>query len=824
MIFQFFISGDEDLEKTLITSSHQLEKNNKFNDVRIKISESIKETKTLSIPDVNNFEREKVKMKNSEPMISTKLSSLLSSLENSSYVEKNQNEIPVETKSNEFHFSQVRPEPENVSNDEKTTTRSKVFKKSDNYYDAIKPTKTVKFENVKISPTDIKNDKKVAGEGRGVSMRQSGPQKSNVESTSYKRIKRGFGNSLKENLNDEEKENVTNNHRNERKKKLEGKNAVGKNYNQIAETLEKIAKVTVDDANKEPASETVVVSPGNFRESRDEENRKASPDIQDIITGIVNILNGKTPKPSDGHKVRPVRPAGTRINNRGPPRISDVPPLDFDGPYRPLPPPKRIPPPPPPLHPPYPFDVPPSMPNIPLPPQPHKPGIFKLPSHPFIEGVPIPERVVPNAPTKIPPPLISLPSDQVHLEYDTISMSEPFDKKDVPIIELQPENPLATTEATTFTLKTETKPPLRFEFDDSTKSFNITITTPSSPSSSGKPETSKIKSGTQKLGGISANKNSNKRIKPNLTPNSQIDKNQNKTLPALKVDRDKVKTTTTESVTGFPDKIIIITDVTPLKENNVTINTTNDDDVATLIKKESEDNQTMAEGINESDDFFKPTFNISAIFNTEQQQQQPITTTTTTTTTMATPEIEKNNKTQEIIISEPANNVTTYDVPSSSTTIESISPTEIESKSNKTDFLELSILHDEPLFGIGEATPVLESSFPELSPQQTEPQSSATATTALPSIKPTQPIITGNVHTHTRTRTPISYFLSITLTNKSKRKFINRLIIPCRGRQKFSHRCKNLDLYKRAGTTTTTITISPLVSRFQMIIIIIIKT
>ncbi|VEN57516.1 unnamed protein product, partial [Callosobruchus maculatus] len=93
--------------------------------------------------------------------------------------------------------------------------------------------------------------------------------------------------------------------------------------------------------------------------------RQANPDIQDIITGIVKLLNGNVnvqanTAPAMG---RPLRPLSTRINNRGPPRITDLPalPPDFDVPA-PLPPPVIGQMPPPlsttRLPTPYPFDVP----------------------------------------------------------------------------------------------------------------------------------------------------------------------------------------------------------------------------------------------------------------------------------------------------------------------------------------------------------------------------------------------------------------------------------------------------------------------------------
>ncbi|XP_026666748.1 uncharacterized protein LOC108632999 isoform X3 [Ceratina calcarata] len=112
--------------------------------------------------------------------------------------------------------------------------------------------------------------------------------------------------------------------------------------------------------------------------------RQANPDIQDIITGIVKLLNGNVNVAAN--TVRPLRPIqATRINNRGPPRISDVPPLppDFDTP--------GMNPPPPPDHP-YPFEKPPA---------PDRPMINQLPPErpirPFMNGIPLPEQIVPQS-------------------------------------------------------------------------------------------------------------------------------------------------------------------------------------------------------------------------------------------------------------------------------------------------------------------------------------------------------------------------------------------------------------------------------------------
>ncbi|KAF7992926.1 hypothetical protein HCN44_005707 [Aphidius gifuensis] len=115
-------------------------------------------------------------------------------------------------------------------------------------------------------------------------------------------------------------------------------------------------------------------------------NRQANPDIQDIITGIVKLLNGNVNVAVN--TVRPLKPIqATRINNRGPPRLSDLPqlPQDFNTP--------GMNPPPPPLAPehPYPFEKPP--PERPLinqlPPAPERPSM-----RPYVNGIPIQETTV----------------------------------------------------------------------------------------------------------------------------------------------------------------------------------------------------------------------------------------------------------------------------------------------------------------------------------------------------------------------------------------------------------------------------------------------
>ncbi|KAK0084705.1 hypothetical protein PV325_006553 [Microctonus aethiopoides] len=157
--------------------------------------------------------------------------------------------------------------------------------------------------------------------------------------------------------------------------------------------------------------------------------RQANPDIQDIITGIVKLLNGNVNVAAN--TIRPHKPTQTtRINNRGPPRISDLPPLplDFDTPGMnpPLPPADEI----------YPFEKPPA---------PERPSVNQLPPvqerptpvRPFINGILVPESVVPqgnrpwNRPQHRPntirrpiPPYKPLPPQDNSYNHDIINDKE----------------------------------------------------------------------------------------------------------------------------------------------------------------------------------------------------------------------------------------------------------------------------------------------------------------------------------------------------------------------------------------------------------------
>ncbi|XP_055385324.1 uncharacterized protein LOC129614628 [Condylostylus longicornis] len=93
-----------------------------------------------------------------------------------------------------------------------------------------------------------------------------------------------------------------------------------------------------------------------------------NPDIQDIITGIVKLLNGNVNVHANTQVHR--RPVASRINNRGPPRISEAQPLPID----------------------YDIQKPPIGSSM-LP-----PFSFDNPARPFLNGIPIPEQIVPVSP------------------------------------------------------------------------------------------------------------------------------------------------------------------------------------------------------------------------------------------------------------------------------------------------------------------------------------------------------------------------------------------------------------------------------------------
>ncbi|XP_017093898.2 uncharacterized protein pwn [Drosophila bipectinata] len=116
-----------------------------------------------------------------------------------------------------------------------------------------------------------------------------------------------------------------------------------------------------------PSSTVISAMGASATQTPPSPRQNGNPDIQDIITGIVKLLNGNVNVHANTQGVR--RPSASRINNRGPPRISEAQNLPID--YEAQKPGTSMRPPP------YPFD---------------------RPERPFITGVPIPEQIVPVRP------------------------------------------------------------------------------------------------------------------------------------------------------------------------------------------------------------------------------------------------------------------------------------------------------------------------------------------------------------------------------------------------------------------------------------------
>ncbi|CAG5005343.1 unnamed protein product [Parnassius apollo] len=169
-----------------------------------------------------------------------------------------------------------------------------------------------------------------------------------------------------------------------------------------------------------------------FATASHKEQGRQNSDIQNIITGIVKLLNGNVNVQANTQLLngRPGRPMASRINNRGPPKISDVPPLpDLD---------QIITPPAYAFHPtktppPYPFDRPPyhgvNLPEQIVPPMSsHRPG-FHRPMPPWQRPRPRPPNRRPNPGLPIykptpPPAPIDIPNFDDDKPEEVVSENE----------------------------------------------------------------------------------------------------------------------------------------------------------------------------------------------------------------------------------------------------------------------------------------------------------------------------------------------------------------------------------------------------------------
>ncbi|XP_046974887.1 uncharacterized protein LOC124541103 isoform X1 [Vanessa cardui] len=196
-----------------------------------------------------------------------------------------------------------------------------------------------------------------------------------------------------------------------------------------------------------PKIRSTAVQPPTFATTSPRDQGRQNSEIHNIITGIVQMLNGKVNVQANTQLLngRP-RPMTSRINNRGPPRLTESYSSDFDKPITPPPlfHPTKIPPP-------YPFDIPHGV-NLPEqigPPMNNRPG-FHRPIPPWQRPRPRPPTRRPNPglpvykPTLIPPPDIPDLDDKQH---ENVSHSENKLHHDDVI-------PLATPESTTETRNT----------------------------------------------------------------------------------------------------------------------------------------------------------------------------------------------------------------------------------------------------------------------------------------------------------------------------------------------------------------------------------
>ncbi|XP_046682010.1 uncharacterized protein LOC124368728 isoform X3 [Homalodisca vitripennis] len=270
------------------------------------------------------------------------------------------------------------------------------------------------------------------------------------------------------------------------------------------------------------ASDMDVQSHNSSLQTSSHRSDKPSPDIHDIINGFVKLLNGNVQvqvntnnRPFGG---RPLYPVRTRINNRGPPRITDVPPIDFDPPVPSRP--SMGSKPPHPLNnlkipPPYPFDIPPPISS--LPPQ---PSVIR----PFLSGIPLPEQIVPKDPNTI-----SITSESnIPLENFNKSYIAPSKTKFSPFgNEYQKTKPGSLINNETDPVKETMKKPIPYK---PTNSFiqpsEITpLTTPTLAVIQNKDpiynESTSIQPGTTSLLEQNMNNTSHQSIKPNSDPGSR---------------------------------------------------------------------------------------------------------------------------------------------------------------------------------------------------------------------------------------------------------------------------------------------------------------
>lgn len=312
---------------------------------------------------------------------------------------------------------------------------------------------------------------------------------------------------------------------------------------------------------------------------------RQNTEIQNIITGIVKLLNGNVNVQANSQLLngRPGRPMASRINNRGPPRISDLPPLpEFDPPVTP------------PVHayqptktpPPYPFDRPPyhgvNLPEQIVPPLTHRPG-FHRPMPPWQRPRPRPPANRPRPGLPMYKPLPPLPADLPDLEDKkpeeelTVSENETshsennlhHDDKDILHLLNLPENNSTETEEEEEEERLTTTPETTSSSTTTTSTTTTTTTTEATTSTSSTTTTQKPTTKTTTTERTTEKPTTQPATTEKITTTSSTTTEKPKTEKLTKP--DKKKDTVTEKDKINKDKYKIVDEKPPNKVKNETV-------------------------------------------------------------------------------------------------------------------------------------------------------------------------------------------------------------------------------------------------------------
>lgn len=273
---------------------------------------------------------------------------------------------------------------------------------------------------------------------------------------------------------------------------------------------------------------------------------RQNSDIQNIITGIVKLLNGNVNVQANTQLLRPGRPLASRINNRGPPRISDVPPLlDFEKPMSP--PhglhPSKIPPP-------YPFERPPVHVNLPeqivppLPPLPPRPAIHR-PMPPW-------QRPRPRPPHRRPNPGLPMYKPNLPILPDFPDVSEEESPDEVTVSENETAHSENTIHREDEVIPTPEVSTVQDEEKDTKETISDTTTTTTTTTSTTTTEAPTTESTTTTTSTTTEKTTTSTTEKPKIEIPVKPEKEKKKETPIIEKDKGKDKHKTDEKT---PQKV-----------------------------------------------------------------------------------------------------------------------------------------------------------------------------------------------------------------------------------------------------------------------------